>query len=206
MPPEPADRASSQTAAADESQDSRPVDALFGRVYASLKGLAHRVRGGRAGETLNTTALVHEAFVKLSASDGVTWRDESHFFALAGRAMRQILLDAARRDLALKRGGGAEGKGGSPLLSYDDAQHAAPIRSEELVALDAALERLAAVDARRAQVVEHRIFAGLSTEETARLMGVSPSTVERDWRSARAWLALEIGGSAEEASSGGPSR
>jgi RNA polymerase sigma factor (TIGR02999 family) len=164
------------------------VDGLFDRVYDSLKGLAHKVRGGRAGETLNTTALVHEAFVKLSASKGATWKDEAHFFALAARAMRQIVVDAARREGAVKRGAN------SPLVSYDDAQHLTPIRSEELIALDAALERLSAVDPRRATVVEHRIFAGLSTEETARILGISTATVERDWRAARAWLALEIGG------------
>lgn len=186
MLPEPSDRAIGPTADAGESPDRPPLDALFERVYSSLKGLAHQVRGGRAGETLNTTALVHEAFVKLSSSHGAKWRDEAHFFALAARAMRQIVLDAARRDLAVKRGGDA------PILSYDDLAHAAPIRSEELIALDAALERLAVVDPRRAQVVEHRIFAGLSSEETARVLGVSPSTVERDWRVARAWLATEI--------------
>lgn len=188
MLPEPSDPTLKTAFEAGQSEGTRPVDALFGRVYTSLKGLAHQVRRGRAGETLNTTALVHEAFVKLSSSDGATWNDEAHFVALAARAMRQILLDAARRELALKRGGD-----GSPMLSYDDAQHAAPIRSEELIALDGALERLTAVDPRRALVVEHRIFAGLSTEETARLLGISASTVERDWRAARAWLAMEIG-------------
>jgi RNA polymerase sigma factor (TIGR02999 family) len=168
--------------------ETGPADALFARVYESLKGLSHRVRSGRAGETLNTTALVHEAFVKLAASGGGWWRDEAHFFAVAARAMRQIVLDAARREIALKRGGGT-----TALLSYDDAQHTTPVRPGELVALDEALERLSALDPRRGQVVEHRIFAGLSTEETARLLGVSSSTVERDWRAARAWLAVEMG-------------
>ena len=156
-------------------------------MYDSLKGLAHQVRGGRAGETLNTTALVHEAFVKLSGSKAAPWKDEAHFFAVAARAMRQIVVDAARREGAAKRGAD------SPMVSYDDVQQAAPIRSEDLIALDAALERLAALDPRRAMVVEHRIFAGLSTEETARILNVSTATVERDWRAARAWLAIEIG-------------
>ena len=132
VPPEPSDRVIGSPAATEEGRIPRPTDALFARVYSSLKGLAHQVRGGRAGETLNTTALVHEAFVKLSASKAAEWKDEAHFFALAARAMRQILLDASRRELAAKRGGD------SPMLSYDDAQHAAPIRSEELIALDAA--------------------------------------------------------------------
>ena len=167
----------------------RLTDPLFARVYESLKGLAHTVRRGRAGDTLSTTALVHEAFLKLSDAGGAAWKDEAHFFAVAARAMRQIIIDAARRDMALKRGGAA-----SKLVSYDDAAHAAAIRPEELVALDTALERLGLVDERRAQVVEHRIFAGLSTAETAALLGVSTGTVERDWRAARAWLSTEIAG------------
>ena len=168
--------------------DRPAVDGLFAEVYASLKALAHTVRGGRAGDTLSTTALVHEAFLKLTSTRSVAWNDESHFFAVAARAMRQIVVDAARRQVALKRGGGDAAN----LVSYDDAAHAAPVRPEELIALDGALERLAAVDPRRAQVVEHRMFAGLSIEETARLLGVSTGTVERDWRAARAWLSTEI--------------
>lgn len=187
MPPQPTDRARAESESSTRP-DGPPADALFERVYSSLKGLAHRVRAGRAGETLNTTALVHEAFIKVAASDGAGWKDESHFFAVAARAMRQIVIDAARREIALKRGGG-EGL----LVSYDDALQATSIRPAELVALDEALERLSVLDPRRAQVVEHRIFAGLATHETARLLGVSPSTVERDWRAARAWLASEVG-------------
>lgn len=169
-----------------EHQAPPPAGELFAEVYASLKALAHQVRRGRAGETLGTTALVHEAFLRLSASKPAAWKDEAHFFAVAARAMRHILLDAARRELALKRGGGRE------ALPYDDALHAPPARPEVIVALDAALETLAARDPRRAQVVEHRVFAGLSIEETARLLGVSTATVERDWRAARAWLAAQL--------------
>jgi RNA polymerase sigma factor (TIGR02999 family) len=163
------------------------VDDVFARVYAELRALAHTVRGGRAGETLNTTAIVHEAYLKLSSSSRVPWKDEAHFFAVAARAMRQVMVDAARRRMADKRGGEF------PLaLSYDDGEHATPVRPDELVALDEALERLAGFDPRRAQVVEHRIFAGLSTAETARLMGTSTATVERDWRTARAWLSAQL--------------
>jgi RNA polymerase sigma factor (TIGR02999 family) len=164
------------------------VDRLFARVYAELKGLAHRVRSGRAtSNTLDTTGLVHEAYLKLAASRDVPWNDESHFFAIAARAMRQVLVELARRQLAQKRGAA------DPLvMSYDDARHGAPVRPAELVALDEALERLAAFDPRRARVVEHRIFAGLSTPETARLLGISTATVERDWRAARAWLTAEM--------------
>jgi RNA polymerase sigma factor (TIGR02999 family) len=167
-------------------RESPPVDQLFAQVYTSLKALAHRVRGGRAGETLGTTVLVHETYLKLAGKNPALWKDESHFFALAARAMRQILVDAARRDLALKRGGG------EAMVSYDDAFHAPPERAIDLLALDSALERLQQIDRRRAQVVEHRIFAGLSTAETARLLGISTATVERDWRGARAWLAAEM--------------
>jgi RNA polymerase sigma factor (TIGR02999 family) len=176
-----------------------PLDGLFAEVYASLKALAHTVRAGRAGETLSTTALVHEAFLKLTAARTVAWNDESHFFAVAARAMRQILVDAARREVAAKRGGQLQ------LVSFDDDAHAETVRPTELLALDEALERLAAVDARRAQVVEHRIFAGLSTHETARLLGISTGTVERDWRAARAWLSTEIA-AAESGASGRSAR
>jgi RNA polymerase sigma factor (TIGR02999 family) len=184
---QPSDRATTPSSEGAPSESQHAAQALFARVYAELRGLAHRVRGGRAGETLNTTALVHEAYLKLAGSGPVPWKDERHFFAVAARAMRQVLVDAARRRLAGKRGGG------EPLaLSYDDAVHASPIRPAELLALDEALERLAAFDVRRAQVVEHRMFAGLSTTETARLLGVSTGTVERDWRAARAWLSAEL--------------
>jgi RNA polymerase sigma factor (TIGR02999 family) len=188
VPPEPPHRAL-EPSADEESGESRDpaIRALFDRVYSSLKGLAHQVRAGRAGETLNTTALVHEAFVKLSTAKVAGWKDEAHFFALAARAMRQILTDTARRELAAKR------RGDAPMMSYDDSRHAASMRTEELLALDSALEQLAAIDTRRALVVEHRIFAGLSTVETARILRVSPATIEREWRAARAWLALEIG-------------
>lgn len=165
------------------------VDVLFTRVYAELKGLAHRVRSGRGSAlTLDTTALVHEAYIKLAGSGDIPWKDESHFFAVAARAMRQVIVDVARQRLAQKRGGG------EPLvLTYDDALHAAPVRPDELIALDDALERLAAFDERRALVVEHRIFGGLSTPETARVLGMSTATVERDWRAARAWLTAQLG-------------
>jgi RNA polymerase sigma factor (TIGR02999 family) len=180
---QPSDRQSG-----DGAEESGSVDSLFVRVYSDLKGLAHRVRGGNArGATLDTTGLVHEAYLKLSASRDVPWKDESHFFAIAARAMRQVLVELARRRLSQKRGAGQP-----IMMSYDDALHAAPVRPAELIALDEALQRLAAFDPRRAQVVEHRIFAGLSTEETARLLRTSTATVERDWRAARAWLTAEL--------------
>ncbi|MFN0181009.1 MAG: ECF-type sigma factor [Gemmatimonadales bacterium] len=167
--------------------DDPALDQLFGRVYDELRRLAHVVRGGRAGDTLNTTALVHEAYLKLASAKVLEVKSRPHFFALAARAMRQILVDAARRHLAQKRGGDA------PLaITLDESIFHDPLRPSQLVALDDALARLDAIDPRRARVVEHRIFAGLTADETAALLGVSRPTVERDWRAARAWLAVEL--------------
>jgi RNA polymerase sigma factor (TIGR02999 family) len=166
------------------------VDRLFGQVYDELRRLARTVRGGRAGDTLNTTALVHEAWLKLSSSRSLTVENRAHFFAVAARAMRQIIVDAARRGMAGKRGGDHP-----PSITLDEANHPEPLRPAELVALDEALARLDRIDPRRARVVEHRIFAGLTMAETAHLLGVSVPTVERDWRAARAWLAVELEGS-----------
>jgi RNA polymerase sigma factor (TIGR02999 family) len=165
----------------------KPVDLLYDRLYHQLKRLARRVRAGRAGETFNTTALVNEAYLKLASGSGPAWNDHDHFFAVAARAMRQVLVDSARRRLAGKRGGGADW-----LVSLDESLHPAPVRAEQLLALDEALCRLAELDPRRAAVVEHRYFAGLSIPDTARLLGVAPATVERDWRTARAWLAAAL--------------
>jgi RNA polymerase sigma factor (TIGR02999 family) len=167
--------------------DDPALDQLFGRVYDELRRLAHRVRGGRAGDTLNTTALVHEAYLKLSASADLRLKSRAHFFALAARAMRQIVMDAARRQLADKRGGTE-----AVSVTLDEALQPEPLRASQLVALDEALARLDQVDPRRARVVEHRIFSGLTADETAALLGVSRPTVERDWRAARAWLAVEL--------------
>jgi RNA polymerase sigma factor (TIGR02999 family) len=170
------------------SGDARAFDGLFVRVYDELGRLAHQVRQGRAGETLCTTALVHEAYVKLLPSEDMSWESRAHFFAVAARAMRQVLVDAARRRVAEKRGGDAQ------FVTLGDEAHAQPTRTEELIALDEGLQRLAALDERRARVVEYRFFAGLTAEETAKVLGVSVPTVERDWRAARAWLTRELAG------------
>jgi RNA polymerase sigma factor (TIGR02999 family) len=164
----------------------RPLDALFARVYDELRGLAHRVRDGRAGETLNTTALVHEAYLKLFPSRKLEWQSRAHFFAVAARAMRQVLVDAARHRQAQKRGGDVR------LVTLGDGEHAAPLPLEELIALEDALTRLAALDDRRVRVVELRFFTGLTVPEIAEVLGVSVPTVEREWRSARAWLTREM--------------
>lgn len=172
--------------------DERAFGDLYTRVYGELRALAHRVRGGRGGETLSTTVLVHEAYLKLLPSSDVEWQSRGHFFGVAARAMRQVLVDAARRRLAEKRGGGED-----IAVTLDEGRYASPVRSAELVALDDALARLADVDPRRARVVECRFFAGLAIPEVARLLGVSTGTVERDWRAARAWLATELAGGTE---------
>jgi RNA polymerase sigma factor (TIGR02999 family) len=173
--------------ASESTEPQAGVDTLFTRVYAELQGLAHRVRAGRAPVTLDTTALVHETYLKLAASGDTPWKNDSHFFAIAARAMRQVLIDLGRQRVAQKRGGAEP-----VVFTYDDAMHASPVRPDDLVALDEALERLASFDQRRALVVEHRVFAGLSTADTAQLMGISTATVERDWRAARAWLTAQL--------------
>lgn len=178
------------SSAADDGGASA-FDALFARVYDELRRLARGVRGGRPGATLDTTALVHEAYLKLLPSVGSTWESRAHFFGAASRAMRQILVDAARRRLAGKRGGA------QAMVTFDEALQHAPVRAAELLALDEAIERLHGFNPRGAQVVEYRFFAGLTTRETAELLGVSTGTVERDWAAARAWLALELASGTE---------
>ena len=173
--------------AAASSGDRAAMDRLFARVYPELLTLAHQVRRGRAGETLDTTALAHEAWLKLAAGRPIAYQGQAHFRAVAARAMRQILVDSARRRVSQKRGGG-DGR-----VTLDDDLLPAPLRPDRILALDAALERLATVDERRARVVEHRFFGGLNTEEIAAVLEVSVATVERDWRVARAWLAVELG-------------
>lgn len=167
--------------------DRDAVDRLYAHVYPRLRRLARQVRGGRAGETLNTTALAHEAYVKLVRGRVSDWHERAHFFAVAARAMRQIVVDTARRRAAGKRGGNS-----GLAVSLDESAHASPVRAAELLALDDALTRLAAIAPRRAAVVEHRFFGGLTTEEIATVLDVSTATVERDWRAARAWLAADM--------------
>jgi RNA polymerase sigma factor (TIGR02999 family) len=162
-------------------------EALLPLVYDELHDLAHRQLGRfRPGYTINTTALVHEAYLRLVDQTHATYRDRHHFFAVAARAMRQIVVDYARQRRAQKRGGG------QPVFAFQDDLDAPGLRSEEqadaLVALDEALTRLAALDARLVRVVELRFFAGLSVEETAEVLAISPATIKRDTRAARAFL------------------
>lgn len=157
-------------------------------VYDELRRVAaHYVRRERIGHTLQATALVNEAFLRLVEVQQVQWQNRAHFFAMAARLMRRILVDAARARGYQKRGGGA------PMLSLDEALMVPAEPGEDLVALDDALTALAAVDARKSQVVEMRFFGGLSIEEAAEALRVSPDTVKRDWKMAKLWLLRELG-------------
>ena len=168
--------------------DAGALDRLFPLVYEELQRVAHgQMQRESAGHTLDTTALVHEAYVKLvKHPPHVQWRSRIHFFAVAARAMRQILVNHARTRGRIKRGGEAT------QISLDEAVVMVDARSGELLALDQALERLEALDARQSRVVELRYFGGLSIEETAQVLKVSPVTVKRDWTTARAWLYREV--------------
>jgi RNA polymerase sigma factor (TIGR02999 family) len=169
--------------------DGAARDSLIPVVYGELRRLAsYYRRRASAGETLQTTALVHEAYLRLVDIDSVNWQDRGHFFAVAAQLMRRILVDTARQRGAAKRGGGAA------LLSLELDQFPAPEseRSGELIALDDALAGLARFDPRRANIVELRIFGGLTVEETAEALDLSPESVKRDWRLAKAWLLREL--------------
>lgn len=164
------------------------LDALFPLVYEDLKRRAHAyLRQQPAGHTLGTTAVVHETYLKLVASEHVRWEDRAHFLALAATAMRQILVNYAIRNRTAKRGGG------TIPLSLDEAPLLSDAGSDRLLALDEALERLKAISERLSRIVELRFFGGLTVEETAEALGVAPSTVKLDWRKAKAWLYRELG-------------
>jgi RNA polymerase sigma factor (TIGR02999 family) len=168
---------------ADEKQ---ALDHLFSATYEELRRLASSVRRDDPSETLNPTALVNEAYLKLAESLRIEPVSRLHFKRIAARAMRQVLVEAARRRSARKRGGG------QALVTFDDALDSTVQSADQLIALDAALEDLGRMQPRQAQMVEFRFFGGLDMAETAELLEVSQSTVERDWRAARAWLAVEL--------------
>jgi len=163
------------------------VDELTPLLYQELKRIAAaQLRRERAGHTLQVTALVHEAYLKLVDQRQVTWRNRAHFFGVAAQAMRRILLDYAKGRSRGKRGGGAR------QTTLDEALVVTSDRAFELVEIDEALQRLEAFDPRQAKVVEMRFFGGLSVEETAEALGVSEPTVKREWAMAKAWLHREI--------------
>jgi RNA polymerase sigma factor (TIGR02999 family) len=164
------------------------LDDIFAAVYEELKRVAHRhLRGERTGHTLGTTALVHEAYIELAKLEHVNWPGRPYMLAAASKAMRRILIDYAVARRAQKRGGGIDAE---PL---DDAVAMAISRSDELLALDEALNRLTGMNERYGRVVECRFFGGMSVEETAEALGTSAATVKRDWTMARAWLHRELG-------------
>lgn len=166
------------------------LDKLYPLVYDELRRMAHRYMSReRKGHTLQTTALINEAYLRLVEQRNVHWENRAHFFGISAQIMRRILIDHARRYDYAKRGGGAQ------RVSLDEAAVVAKERAAELLDLDEALNRLAAVDPRRSRVVELRFFGGLDNEEIAWLLKISPNTVTRDWKMARAWLYRELSGS-----------
>jgi RNA polymerase sigma factor (TIGR02999 family) len=169
--------------------DRGALDELLPIIHQELRRLARlQMRGERENHTLQTTALVNEAFLRLVDLRRIGWQDRTHFLALSARLMRRILVDHARSRGYQKRGGGAA------TVTLDDALLASPGRGANFVALDDALQDLARVDARKSQVVELRFFGGLSVAETAEALGISPETVMRDWRFAKVWLLRQISG------------
>lgn len=174
--------------------DQSVIDALFSQLYPELRAIAHRqLRAFRPGDTLNTTAVVHEAYMKLVDQGRAEPNDRAHFLALASRAMRFVVVDYARARSTAKRGGDAE------KVVIDATEIAGAERAEDLLALDEALTRLGALDARLATVVEYRFFGGLEHQEIAQVTGRSVPTIKRDWTRARAWLYREMqGGRAPE--------
>jgi len=175
------------------SQDA--VEHLFPLVYEELRRLAHGyMRRERPGHTMQTTAVVHEAYLRLIDQQHVQWQNRAHFFAIAAQMMRRILITHAQSLAYAKRGGGAL------KVSLDEAAVLSPARAGELIALDDALKSLAIIDVRRSQVVELRFFGGLSNEEIAEVLKISPNTVTRDWNVAKAWLYREMGKEQEDES------
>lgn len=173
--------------------DEQALDQLTPLVYDQLRRLASRHMGReRPGHSLQTTALVHEVYLRFAKMGELEWQDRGHFFAVSARIMRRILVDAARARTTAKRGGRLVQVEHAEAIDLDQFPAPETERPAEVCALDEALSRLASVDPRRAQVIEMRFFGGLSVEEAATALGVSPQTVMRDWRLARAWLTREL--------------
>ena len=166
--------------------ESQAMDELFSVAYEELRRLASAVRRDDPGATINPTALVNEAWLKLAASPHLVFESPLHFKRIAARAMRQVLVEAARRRRSGKRGSG------EPIVAFDESIGAAPIWGREVLALNDALDALARISPRQSQLVESRFFGGLDVPETAALLDVSEATVLRDWRAAKAWLSREL--------------
>jgi RNA polymerase sigma factor (TIGR02999 family) len=173
--------------------DSAALDRLTPLVYEQLHLMARSyMRRERPGHTLQATALVNEAFLRLIDTRDLAWTDRAHFFAVCARMMRRILVDAARSRAAIRRGGQVERADHASAINLDHLPGPGTETSAQICALDEALSALARIDRRRAQVIELRFFGGLTVEETGHVLQISPQTVMRDWRLARAWLAREL--------------
>jgi RNA polymerase sigma factor (TIGR02999 family) len=169
-------------------EERRSLDQLFSATYEELRRLASSVKRSDPGATLSPTTMVNEAWVKLAKSTGFASTSRLHFKRIAARAMRQVLVEAARRRHASKRGGGE----GVTVITFDESQQQTASCGQDLIALDSALEELARIQPRQAMMVESRFFGGLDITETAALLEVSEATILRDWRAAKAWLAHEL--------------
>jgi len=192
QPGEPAAEDVSTLLRAWSDGDQSALERLTPVVYDELHRLARRyMKGERSGHSLQTTALVNEAYMRLVDYERMQWQNRAHFFAVSAQLMRRILVEHARRH-NLKRGGGVQ------HVSLDEAAMVHGDPDADLVALDDAMNGLARIDARKVQVVEMRFFGGLSVEETAEVLKVSPVTVKRDWRAARAWLYRELTGGTDD--------
>ena len=169
--------------------DRAALDRLTPLVYDEIRRIAHRyVQREREGHTLQTTALVNEAYLRLAGQQQINWQNRAHFFAVTAQVMRHILIDYARRRQFVKHGGEAQRISFDEVLATQEATLMSKPRAAELLALDEALDELGKLDPRKGRVVELRYFGGLSLDETAEVLEVSPMTVRRDWRAAKAWL------------------
>lgn len=167
--------------------DRQALDRLMPLVYNELRRIAQRSRRTQiAGNTFQTADLIHEAYLKLAGQNGIDWQNRAHFYAVAARVMRYLLIDHARAKLTQKRGGGAE------MISLNELEIGEPGRSLEILSLNQALERLAGMDERKSRIVEMRYFAGMNNNEVAEVLGVSEITVKREWTRAKAWLYREL--------------
>lgn len=167
--------------------DQAALDKIIPRVYAELRRLAHiYMTREQPGHVLQTTALIHEAFLRLTKAENIEWQDRTHFFAISAGLMRRVLIDFARARGSRKRGAD------SPQVSFDESLVISPEKDPDLIAIEDALNSLAEVDARQARIVELRFFGGLTEEETATALGISRRTVIRDWKSAKLWLLHEL--------------
>ena len=166
---------------------SAALEDLVPLIYPELRRLARKyMRQEKPGHTLQTSALINEAYLRLAGTEAAEWQNRSHFFAVAAQVMRHILIDHARKHQVARRGGGLL------RVSLDETAFASHERAAEFMALDEALTKLALVDARKSQIVEMKFFGGLTVEEVAEVMKLSPITIKREWRAAKAWLHLEI--------------